>query len=156
MDSFYYLILIIFVVYLISFVQNKDPLINNQLDNFLIDSEWLKPLNVIEWNRFIKTINKFKNERNDYNKKYTLYKNVINIFHSLIHKLNNSSQMEKFNNQLEKLDNLLIKYMKSENNAYKFNIRMSPISNESDLALIDNLQEDPFNPKINKSYDWKC
>ena len=156
MDSFYYLILIIFVVYLISFVQNKDPLINNQLDNFLIDSEWLKPFNVIEWNRFIKTINKFKNERNDYNKKYTLYKNVINIFHSLIHKLNNSSQMEKFNNQLEKLDNLLIKYMKSENNAYKFNIRMSPISNESDLALTDNLQEDPFNPKINKSYDWKC
>lgn len=156
MDSFYYLLLIVLVIFIANFVQNKTPLINNQLDEFLIDSEWLKSFNVIEWNRFIKTINKFKNERNDYNKKYNLYKNVINIFHSLVHKLNNSSQMEKFNNQLEKLDNLLIKYMKSENNVYKFNIRMSPISNESDLALTDNLQEDPFDLKINKSYDWKC
>lgn len=156
MEAFYYLLLIIIVIYIISFVQNKKPIINNQLDIFLIESEWLKPFNVIEWNRFIKTINKFKNERYNYNKKYTLYKNVINIFHSLIHKLNNSSQMEKFNRQLEQLDNLLIKYMKSENNVYKFNIRMSPISNESDLALTDSLQEDPYDPKINRSYDWKC
>jgi len=155
MNAFYYLLLIILFVYICSFVNNTNPLINDKLDLFLVDAEWLKPYNVIEWNRFVTMVNKFK-ECDDYNKKYNLYKSTINIFHSLVHKLNNSSQMEKFNTQLEQLDNTLIKYMKSENNIYKFNIRMSPISNESDLAITDSLQEDPYDPRINQSYDWKC
>ncbi len=151
-------ILIIIFIYMVRQTINKPEQIAGQsIKTFLIDARWLHNYNVLEWNRLLRLVDKFSNE-SDYDKAYTLSKTIINIFHSFIHSMSSSTDMNLFNSQLDMLTDLMNKSMTKMNRSKKLSQVLQPITDQSQLSLITNgnLLEDPRDPNINLSYDWKA
>jgi hypothetical protein len=163
-----FIILFIIIIYIYSNYKKNNvfdsntPYNNNttELNIFIPKTEWLKSYNLNEYNRFIHYCNKLQElsintiSPNPYDKIVHFKSKIINIFHSLIHSLNNSKDINLFNQQLSDLEDILIKYTSINNNLYRLYNRINPINDQSKLNLTNSLEEDNFNPKTNYNYDW--
>jgi hypothetical protein len=164
-----FIILIIVIFYIYStytsnsngFDSNTPYSINmNGLNNFIAHTSWLREYNVTEYNRFLhycKKLTKLSENTNSpfpYEKIITYKTTIINIFHSLIHSLNKSDDINLFNQQLSDLEDILIKHVSINNNLYRLYNRINPVNDQSKLNVTNILEEDHSNPKMNYRYDW--